>query len=115
MGIESGASGNVTIPDGVISIAGDNFASEGQYPVTVTPTDENDWGQPIEGLVEVFDNPIAEAVFAETQKGKVSFQQASKMGQLLSTSGLGMGQHQAQVPTRRALNSSMSVVGMRWG
>ena len=69
--LEDGTSGNAAIPSGAITIPGIHFSSGGQYPVFVTPTDENGCvGPPIEGLVEVYDNPIAEAIFAETCEGE---------------------------------------------
>ena len=55
---------------GVVVIEADNFTSAGQYPVLATPTDDNGCvGDPIEGLVEVYPLPIAEAVFPETCEG----------------------------------------------
>ena len=69
--LEDGTTGNAAIPSGAIAIPGIHFSSGGQYPVFVTPTDENGCvGPPIEGLVEVYDNPIAEAIFAETCEGE---------------------------------------------
>ena len=56
---------------GVILLAGNNFPSAGQYVVTATPTDASGCvGNPIEGLVEVVDNPTAEATFAEACEGE---------------------------------------------
>ena len=56
---------------GVVVIEADNFTSAGQYPVLATPTDDNGCvGDPIEGLVEVYPLPIAEAVFPETCEGE---------------------------------------------
>lgn len=61
------ANGNAPTP---ILLTGDNFAADGQYPVIATPTDDLGCpGDPIEGLVEVFDNPAVQATFAEVCEG----------------------------------------------
>lgn len=54
-----------------ILLAGANFGAAGQYPVVATPTDALSCvGDPIEGLVEVYANPTAEATFGETCEGE---------------------------------------------
>ena len=54
-----------------ILLAGANFVAAGQYPVVATPTDALSCvGDPIEGLVEVYANPTAEANFGETCEGE---------------------------------------------
>ena len=57
--------------EGILILDGDNFPNSGQYVVLVTPTDALGCaGNPIEGLVEVVDNPTAAATFAETCEGE---------------------------------------------
>ena len=54
----------------VLLLEGSNFPSAGQYVVTAIPTDASGCiGNPIEGLVEVVDNPTANALFEETCEG----------------------------------------------
>ena len=70
--LENGVTGMADwTPDvGVVVIEAGNFTDAGQYPVLATPTDDNGCvGDPIEGLVEVYPLPIAEAVFPETCEG----------------------------------------------
>ena len=56
--------------EGVLLLDGSNFPSAGQYVVTAIPTDASGCiGNPIEGLVEVVDNPTANALFEETCEG----------------------------------------------
>ena len=66
VGIPSGNLPN----QGVLLLDGGNFPNAGQYVVLATPTDALGCaGTPIEGLVEVVANPMAEANFAETCEG----------------------------------------------
>ena len=56
--------------EGVILLGGDNFPNAGQFVVLATPTDDLGCvGNAIEGLVEVENNPVANATFAESCEG----------------------------------------------
>ena len=56
--------------EGILLLPGVNFPSAGQYVVEATPTDAFGCvGDPIEGLVEVEDLPVANATFAEACEG----------------------------------------------